>query len=334
MLPIALFDSFDGMVYSFYKGDDFMANNYPRMLSILSAIQRFGNITHAAKHLFITQPALSRTLKNEEKKLNVLLVDRTVRPIRLTYAGEEYLHGLQNINIATKQLSDKMSEISQSKSGQLSIGLSETLGTLFLPKLIQLYNTKFPQYHLNISEMASTQAARAVIDNQLDLYIGPKPLERGHFIYRKIKTIHFNLICPRGIDLNKLSQITSSSQFQLLKPLNYIGIDPSMITGIFLNRFLKNANLRILPWIQLKNFQTILQIIEQGLGYSILPAYYQANSKYTVSIPIDSELLNNELIIAHRASKINSPEMVAFLDIMKPLFGVDPSHQPILRDDT
>ncbi|OIM27504.1 LysR family transcriptional regulator, partial [Oenococcus oeni] len=249
--------------------------------------------THAAKHLFITQPALSRTLKNEEEKLNVTLVDRTTKPIQLTYAGAEYLRGLQNIDTATKQLVDKMNDISQSKSGQLSIGLPETLGTLFLPQLIQLYTTKYPQYHLQIREMASTQAAKTVIDNQLDLYIGPKPIKGSHFIYRQIKPIHFNLIYPESLSVEKLSKIERLTQFQFLKAQNYIGIDQTMITGLLLNQFFVNSNLHIRPWIQLKNFQTILQLVNKGLGFTILPSYYQSIGNHVSAIQISPNLLSS-----------------------------------------
>lgn len=309
-----------------------MITSYPRMISILEAIQEFGNITQASKHLFITQPAISRTIKNEEEKLNVKLVDRSVRPIRLTYAGEEYLQGLEKIAAASTELTDKMNQISESKSGMLSIALPEALGSFILPKLVKLYSEKYPQYHLDIHELASVQASKATIDNQIDLYIGPKPLEKGHFIYRIIKPLQFNLLLPKKSPIMKRHQLKTIGEFKLLESQNYIGIDKSMITGNFLESFFTNNNLSINPQIQLKNFETILKLVEAGIGFTILPADYQPNEKI-VSVSIDSKLLSIDLIIAHRASKTNSPEMVAFLDIMKPLFGIDPQNQLVQYDN-
>lgn len=319
------------MVYFDIKGGVVMITGGTRIMSILEAIREFGTITQASKHLFITQPAISRTIKNEEQKLKVKLVDRSVRPIRLTYAGEEYLQGLETIANASSHLSDKMNEIAQSKAGMLSIALPEALGALLLPKLVQLYSEECPQYHLNIREMASVQASKATIDNQIDLYIGPKPLEKGHFIYRKIKTLHFNLLMPKITPSLHFRRITAIHQLKLLESQNYLGIDKSMITGNFLEDFFTNNNLAIKPWLQLKNFETILKLVETGLGFTILPDDYQPSSQVSI-IPIDPTLLNIELIIAHRASKTNSPEMIAFLNIMKPLFGIDPELQSVEND--
>ncbi|WP_257613794.1 substrate-binding domain-containing protein, partial [Oenococcus oeni] len=141
-------------------------------------------------------------------------------------------------------------------------------------------------------EMASTQAAKTVIDNQLDLYIGPKPIKGSHFIYRQIKPIHFNLIYPESLSVEKLSKIERLTQFQFLKAQNYIGIDQTMITGLLLNQFFVNSNLHIRPWIQLKNFQTILQLVNKGLGFTILPSYYQSIGNHVSAIQISPNLLS------------------------------------------
>lgn len=309
-----------------------MAINFKRIIGILAAIQEFGNITHAANHLFITQPALSRTLKDEETRLNVMLVDRTSKPLRLTYAGEEYLRGLQTVEDATNKLNTKMSEFSQSKTGNLSIGLSENISTLLLPKLVALYAKNYPNYHLNINELTSKQAASAVIDNQLDLYIGPKPLKKGHFTYRKIQETHYNLFCPSNFAI-PFSKIEVNSQLQPFEAKKFIGIDAISITSEIINQFLNNIGLKINPWLQLRNYQTILQVVESGLAFTILPDSFHAYSDKIMVLPISPQLLKSELIIAHRTSKANSPEMIDLLKIMKPLFGIDPEKQQVLQDD-
>lgn len=67
-------------------------------LEYLLAIQEYGNISHAANALFVSQPYLSTYIKNLESKLGVELLNRQVTPLVLTYAGELYISYMQEIH--------------------------------------------------------------------------------------------------------------------------------------------------------------------------------------------------------------------------------------------
>lgn len=65
--------------------------------SYLAAIKQYGNISHAAKALYISQPYLSKFIKELEQDIGVILVNRNTSPLTLTYAGERYLHYMKQI---------------------------------------------------------------------------------------------------------------------------------------------------------------------------------------------------------------------------------------------
>ena len=64
----------------------------------LEAVGRFGSISRAAKHLYISQPYLSKFIKDIETELGVTFINRESSPITLTYAGERYLDYMNQIN--------------------------------------------------------------------------------------------------------------------------------------------------------------------------------------------------------------------------------------------
>lgn len=72
-----------------------MITNTKRLSEILQSVKQLGNLTAAAQHLFVSQPYVSRVIKQAERDLNLSLIDRSSKPLKLTYAGNLYLNGLR-----------------------------------------------------------------------------------------------------------------------------------------------------------------------------------------------------------------------------------------------
>ena len=80
-------------------------------VTYLLALADTKNYSRAAEQCHISQPALTRYIKNLEEELNVTLFDRSSFPIRLTYAGERYIDGLLKILEMKEKLDKEMREI-------------------------------------------------------------------------------------------------------------------------------------------------------------------------------------------------------------------------------
>ena len=108
-----------------------------RQFTYVSMVAECGSFTKAAARLFITQPALSNYINKLEEDLGVRLFDRSVTPVKLTYAGEQYLEYAKNGQILVEGLQRKMRDISQNQTGRLGLGLPSEriiyMLTLLLP---------------------------------------------------------------------------------------------------------------------------------------------------------------------------------------------------------
>ena len=95
-----------------------------RHIQYVLAILREGSITAASKKLFVSQPALSQTLKQIEQDLGAAIFDRTTDPISLTYAGQQYVDaGLQVLDI-DRNLRARIAETKKELHGRLRLGIS------------------------------------------------------------------------------------------------------------------------------------------------------------------------------------------------------------------
>lgn len=109
---------------------DLTKYHYVEMIAEMKSISR------AAQKLYISQPALTKSLARLEQELGVRLFDRSSTPIRLTYAGERYLQGMKNIAAMKYQLDKELEEIADMRKGRLVIGIPDTRSQRWLPHIV------------------------------------------------------------------------------------------------------------------------------------------------------------------------------------------------------
>ena len=146
-------------------------------LSLFFGIAEAGNISEASKRLYITQPALSRQLKDFEERLGVVLFERLPRGMRLTHAGEvlrEYAARLFAIEHAAEAA---VREIANVGRGRLDLGASNTIGTYVLPAILAAYRQRFPGIVTSLFVGNTEQVARGVADLRFSLGFIEGPLQ-------------------------------------------------------------------------------------------------------------------------------------------------------------
>lgn len=305
-----------------------MTSSTIRLAEILSAVNDLGSITAAAQHLFVSQPYISRTVKETEQQLGLQLIDRSAKPTRLTYAGTQYLLGLEKVQHQLTDLDQTMRELAQSKSDHISIALSESMALQILPALGRDFLHNYPQYHLDVHEMPSLTAEKAVTDNQSDVYIGPKSPYHRDFVYRIMHAQSFSVLIPTSNTFS-LTRIDTANQLTPLLTQPFIGCDLQMVLGEIVRDFMASNQLFLQPALTLNSLATIQKLVERGAGWTILPTPLTTTAR---TIPINTNLLTYQLIMAHRTSKTNTPAMAAFLQVAQRLFRIDPTTQTKQRD--
>ncbi len=108
------------------------------------------SFSEAAKKLFISQPALSSTVKNHEKHLGFKIFNRETSPITLTREGSAYIEYLEEIIYLEKQLHDRLQSINNDFDKKLSIGGSKSAAFSIIPKLCGEFSRRFPDVSIKI----------------------------------------------------------------------------------------------------------------------------------------------------------------------------------------
>ncbi|MBT2382159.1 transcriptional regulator CynR [Streptomyces sp. ISL-11] len=142
-----------------------------RHLRYLLAVAEHANFTRAAEALHISQPTLSQQVKQLERALRVQLLDRSGRTVRLTDAGEAYVHharrALRDLAAGERAVLD----VQDLSRGTLRLAATPTFTAYLIGPLVADFHTGHPGITLEVREMTQDRMESALLDDTLDLGI-------------------------------------------------------------------------------------------------------------------------------------------------------------------
>ena len=140
-----------------------------RHLTYFKAVAEELNFRKAADRLFISQPGLSRQIKQLEEELQAPLFERDKKQVKLTAAGtylkEEVDFVLNHLKITGQQVK----EIAEGREGELRIGFLGSAANQVLPDLLNQLNTRFPAITTSLEELSNQEQIDRIQKDKMDL---------------------------------------------------------------------------------------------------------------------------------------------------------------------
>ena len=127
------------------------------------------NITAAAQKLYISQPALSRMILDLERDLGTSLFIRNRGNLQPTQAGEVYLRGCKDVLAISKSVSKEISDLSDSRRGRITLGLTSVTGEFLLPAILDTFEQEFPHVELVLIEERMSVLQEMVKSGKADM---------------------------------------------------------------------------------------------------------------------------------------------------------------------
>ena len=142
-----------------------------RHIRYLAAVAEHRNFTRAAEALRVSQPTLSQQIKQLENSLHVQLLDRSGRTVRLTDAGETFLHysrrALRELDAGTRAIHD----VEDLSRGSLRLAMTPTFTAYLIGPLVERFVNRYPGITLSLQEMNQDRIEVALAEDTLDLGI-------------------------------------------------------------------------------------------------------------------------------------------------------------------
>lgn len=166
------------------------------------AVVNEGSISAAAKSLYISQPALSASIKRIEKEISVPLFDRSSTPITLTEAGREYVKYALEIVQNERAFSQYISDHYHLLTGSVKIGGSSFFSSFILPRMIAEFHSQYPHIEMEIFESNTNLLLEKLHIGALDLVIDNAIINDDHITATVYTSERLLLAVPEKFAIN------------------------------------------------------------------------------------------------------------------------------------
>ena len=171
-----------------------------RHLRYFAAVAEELNVRQAGRRLHVSQPPLSRQIRDLEEELGTKLFDRRKKKMTLTAAGECFLREARQILAHVERAGQLALAASRGETGQLTVGFLSALGGLLLPPAIRSFRRSFPVVDVTVQEMSPPEQIVALLDRQIDLGIVGLPVIEVNpdLIFEPLRQVSLVVALPPG----------------------------------------------------------------------------------------------------------------------------------------
>ena len=224
-----------------------------QQLRILRAVATEKNFTKAAAVLYISQPSLSKQIKNLEKNLDVLLINRERNNISLTESGKVLLQYSERILALCEESCRALIDLKNGDRGNLTVGASQTIGTYLMPRILALFAQNYPQINLKVQVNSTRIIAKKIINREIDIAVVGGEISddlKKNLTIKPFVSDELSLIISKSHPFAKKNQINKED----LYCLDFITLNPNSTIKNFID------NILIQNQIETKQVKTILQL--------------------------------------------------------------------------
>lgn len=227
-----------------------------------------GNITLAAEKLFLTQPSVTKHIRNLEEALGCTLFQRTKKGVTLTTEGQVLMRRIEPAYKLIRLAERQIRSLESLEEGTVSIASTEmSFKSYVLPAMIH-FKKEHPNIKIRFANDLNDNIKRMLRDGVIDIAIIHEPFKKDDFMeLRLIEHMEECLVCAQKYRF--LSEKALTPQQILEYP--FISMPKGSSTEEFLNRYFSSFGLDFHPEIELTTIELTIQAVESGLGISTLP---------------------------------------------------------------
>lgn len=250
------------------------------------------NITKTANELMISQPAISKAIKNLEDQLNCTLFIRNKTGVVLTEEGKVFYDEIKQAMEIINNAESKLLEMTNLEYGFLNIGVSNTLAKKYLLPYIEKFYKEYPNIKINIHTNMTTELIKKARNGIVDIIILNLPYNvPTDFDKFNLKTIHDCFIASSKFDYLKDKTI----KLEELNNYPLILLAEGSNSRYFLDHFCMQKGIKLNPNFDVASFSLVVEFAKIGFGIAGVTREY-----------ILDELKNNELFELNIEPKLDS----------------------------
>lgn len=288
----------------------------PHLLRTFLSVRRHRNYTRAAGELFLSQPAVSRQVRQLEEELGVRLFEQIGKSLHLTDAGETLAVEAEKLLGAMERSAEAVRSHRSAERGSIRIGASTTPGFYLLPGLLGRFHRRFPQVTLHYTVENSSRIEQMIVRNELDLgFVGARLANEGIGLEPLVED---EIVCYTAPShrLGKARRVAPGA----LGDEMWLIREKGSATRRLFEEWLSSEKGTIRKSIELGCPEACKALVRAGIGISFMSIHglrSEFRAGRLVRIPVTGLSLKRPIFLARHSEKRNSPVMESFLRIVE-----------------
>lgn len=279
---------------------------------IFLAVAECKSISKAAAQLFISQPAVSITIKKLEYHLNTTLFIRKSKGVELTENGRKLY---ENAKRAFQILSDTEDRLRfHQNTGYLRIAASNVLCKHFLMPYLKEFTNLYPHTDISITCTSSSAACAMVEQCNIDLALVAKPENLGKAVYHSLGVIEYIFVCTPAYR-DKLD----CNNDEIFEHGNIMLLDKDNISRRHLNNYYAQNRINPLHILEVNEMDLLIEFAKMGIGVSCVVKQFvewELSEGSLIEIELSQPISPREIgFIYHRIQPANE-NILKFIEIL------------------
>lgn len=280
---------------------------------IFAKVVQAGGFTAAANVLGLPKSNISRHVSRLENELNVRLLERSTRRIRLTEIGEIYYRHCQRVIEEVEQAELSVNQMQEGPRGVLRVSASVTSGQQLLSPILSGFLLQYPEVQLQL-ELSNRRID--LIDEGFDLAIRIGPLADSRLVSRYLGKSRLYLYASKQYTRRMGAPVAPHelSDHRLLL-MNEMGLNDALLLlgpqGV--------EKLPVMPYCTVNDFHTLHQLTNDGIGIAVLPHYMcnnEVKKRCLLRVLPDWEVPPLDFHALYPSHRGETPKLRTFLDFL------------------
>ena len=238
-------------------------------LKYVLAVAEHQNFTRAAEKVFVTQPTLSMQIQKLEEELDILIFDRSKKPIELTEVGKKIVDQARNIVNESERMQDVVDQEKGFIGGTFKLGIIPTVMPTLLPMFLKTFSNRYPKVQLKIEELNTDEIITQINEGYLDAAIAATPLEQEKIKERPLYYEPFVGYIPKNHRLAQKEKLEPSDLD--LHDILLLEDGHCFRDGIINLCKASKASTNEKFQLESGSFETLIKLSDEGLGMTLLP---------------------------------------------------------------
>ncbi len=285
---------------------------------IFYTVAKTGNISKAAKELYISQPAISKSIQKLEDSMNCELFRRSSRGVSLTEEGE-LLYTHVKIAFETLELGeDKLRNSIELGVGHLKIGVSNTLCKYILIPYLNEFIQKYPHINISIACQSTNETLRLLEENRIDVGLIGKPDNIKTLDFYDVQDIEDIFVTTKQY-LSHLRQRGVSDE-NILQNSTLMLLDKNNITRQYIDDYLQDHHVIVDNSIDVSSMDLLIEFAKISLGVACVIRGFVSDelaSGELVEVPLGFPIHKRTVGFAYKKNMKLSKSLELFVDYYK-----------------